>query len=45
MITVKKLSKTFNNHKVLNNISIEFPRYGLIAICGDSGCGKTEPVW
>ena len=41
MITVKKLSKTFNNHKVLNNISIEFPRYGLIAICGDSGCGKT----
>ena len=41
MITIKSLSKTFGKHKVLNNISIEFPRYGLIAICGDSGCGKT----
>ena len=41
MITVKNLSKTFNKHKVLNKISIEFPRYGLIAVCGDSGCGKT----
>ena len=41
MITIKNLSKSFNKHKVLNNITIEFPRYGLIAICGDSGCGKT----
>ena len=41
MITIKNLSKSFKKHKVLNNISIEFPRYGLIAICGDSGCGKT----
>ena len=41
MITVKNLSKSFKKHKVLNNISIEFPRFGLIAICGDSGCGKT----
>ncbi len=41
MITIKKLSKSFKKHKVLNNITIEFPRYGLIAICGDSGCGKT----
>ena len=41
MITIKKLSKTFNKHKVLHNISISFPRNGLIAICGDSGCGKT----
>lgn len=41
MITIKKLNKTFKKHKVLNDITIEFPRYGLIAICGDSGCGKT----
>lgn len=41
MITIKNLSKSFNKHKVLNNINIEFPRFGLIAICGDSGCGKT----
>ncbi len=41
MIKIKNLSKSFKKHKVLNNISIEFPRNGLIAICGDSGCGKT----
>lgn len=41
MIKIKKLSKSFNKHRVLNEISIEFPRNGLIAICGDSGCGKT----
>ena len=41
MIAVNKLSKSFNNHQVLKNISINFPRFGLVAICGDSGCGKT----
>ena len=41
MIVIKKLSKSFNGHKILDNISISFPRNGLITICGDSGCGKT----
>ena len=41
MITIKHLTKTFNHRKVVNDISIKLPRYGLIAICGDSGCGKT----
>ena len=41
MINIKHLSKSYGKHIVLNNISIAFPRYGLIAICGDSGCGKT----
>ena len=41
MITVKKLSKSFKENKVLNDISILLPRTGLVAICGDSGCGKT----
>lgn len=41
MITIKHLSKSYGKHKVLNNISMSFSRYGLIAICGDSGCGKT----
>ena len=41
MITVKKLSKSFKENRVLNDISILLPRTGLVAICGDSGCGKT----
>ena len=41
MITIKKLTKKYQNRKVLDNINVSFPRYGLIAICGDSGCGKT----
>lgn len=41
MISIKNLNKSFSDVKVLKNISIKFPRYGLIAICGDSGCGKT----
>ena len=41
MITIKHLSKSYGKHRVLKNISASFSRYGLIAICGDSGCGKT----
>ena len=41
MIEIKNLSKSFNEHKVLKGINLSLPRNGLIAICGDSGCGKT----
>ena len=41
MITIKKLTKKYKDRRVLDNISVSFPRNGLIAICGDSGCGKT----
>ena len=41
MITIKKLTKRYKDRRVLDNINISFPRTGLIAICGDSGCGKT----
>ena len=41
MITIKNVSKSFGSYKALNNINITLPRYGLFAICGDSGCGKT----
>ncbi len=41
MINIKNLSKSYKNTKVLKNINITLPRYGLFAICGDSGCGKT----
>ena len=41
MITIKKLTKRYKTRLILDKISISFPRNGLIAICGDSGCGKT----
>ncbi len=41
MITIKKLTKKYKDRMVLDNINTSFPRTGLIAICGDSGCGKT----
>ena len=41
MIAIKNLSVTYNTQKVLDNISLELPRTGLVAITGPSGCGKT----
>lgn len=41
MINIKNLKKKYGNKVVLDNINIDFPRFGLFAICGDSGCGKT----
>ena len=41
MINIKHLTKSYKNVKVLNDISLSLARNGLIAICGDSGCGKT----
>ncbi|MGM9900036.1 MAG: ATP-binding cassette domain-containing protein [Bacilli bacterium] len=46
MIKVTNLNKYFFRHKsnelhVINNTTIEFPQTGLVAILGESGCGKT----
>lgn len=41
MIHIDKLNKEYNGRKVLNNINLELPRYGLVSILGNSGCGKT----
>ena len=41
MINITKLSKRFGNTLVLDNININFPRYGIVVIYGPSGCGKT----
>lgn len=46
MIEVKKANKFFNKNKknqihVINNTSIKFEEAGLVAILGESGCGKT----
>ena len=41
VISVKKLSKTFGGHQVLNNFSAEIPLCGVTVIRGASGAGKT----
>jgi len=46
MIEIKNLTKNFTLKKnmtirAINDVSIEFPNYGLIAIVGKSGSGKT----
>lgn len=41
MIELRNVSKKYNDRYVLKNISVSFPRYGLVIINGSSGCGKT----
>ena len=46
MIRVENLEKYYDRHKtnekhVLQNINLELPSHGLIAVVGESGCGKT----
>ena len=41
MIELKNVSKSFNGVKVLNNINLSFPQYGIVVIYGPSGCGKS----
>ncbi|MBO5578682.1 MAG: ATP-binding cassette domain-containing protein [Bacilli bacterium] len=41
MIDFLNVSKEYNGRKVLNNIKLKLPRYGLVIINGPSGCGKT----
>lgn len=46
MITVRHLDKTFNRGKsnaihVINDVSLELPSSGIVAVFGRSGCGKT----
>ena len=46
MIKINSLQKYFNRGKgneihVLNDITMELPERGMVAIFGSSGCGKT----
>ena len=41
MIEINNLSYENNSTKILNNISLDLPRSGLIMILGNSGSGKT----
>ena len=44
MIDIKNLTIKFEDKTVLENVNIEFPRSGLICICGESGSGKTSLI-
>lgn len=41
MIYISHLRKKFNDNYVLKDINLSLPRTGLVAIVGESGCGKT----
>ena len=41
MIKLIDLSKQYDGKAVLDNVTVDFPQNGFIAICGPSGCGKT----
>ena len=41
MIVFQNVSKSFGNHKILDNINIEFADNTITCLIGESGCGKT----
>lgn len=41
MIKVSNLFKSYQDNKILENISLNLADHGLITLLGDSGCGKT----
>lgn len=40
-VSVRNISKTYQDVKALKNLSLEFPRGELTSLLGPSGCGKT----
>ena len=41
MLKLIDLSKSYDGKKVVDNLTLEIPCTGFVAICGPSGCGKT----
>lgn len=41
MIKIENYSRSFNNRKIIDNLSLTFPDKGLIALVGASGSGKS----
>jgi Cu-processing system ATP-binding protein len=44
MIEIKKCSKKFGKHEVLQNINLSFHKGECIALIGPNGCGKTTLI-
>ena len=43
-IEIKKLTKTYNNYRAVNNISFEIEKNKTIGLLGPNGCGKTTTI-
>ena len=43
-IEIKKLTKTYNNYKAVNNISFEIEKNKTVGLLGPNGCGKTTTI-
>jgi ABC-type nitrate/sulfonate/bicarbonate transport system, ATPase component len=41
LVQVRNLSKSFCDHKVLNNVSLTLEKHEFVSLLGPSGCGKT----
>ncbi len=41
IIEINNLNKSYNDNKVLNDISLNIPQNSIVSIIGRSGCGKT----
>lgn len=41
MLKISNISKSFNGKTVIDNLSFEFPKCGLVTVTGESGKGKT----
>jgi len=41
LVRIERLTVTLGGHAVLRNVSLEIPRGQMLAVIGESGCGKT----
>ena len=44
LLVVDSVSKTFANHKALNNVSISIPKGSIFGLLGPNGAGKTTLI-
>ena len=44
MITIKNVNKSFGDHQVLTDVSLEVPKSNVIALIGPSGAGKSTLI-